>query len=92
MEWREVQEHVRAEPDSNWVQVERRRIEAAASPGIWVLASTYYAPEMELFREVERHAARRTFADMRNGSILVRYEFDSRATLGRRRTVTRAGK
>jgi hypothetical protein len=102
MEWREVEEHVRSEPDSGWVQVERRRIETAASPGVWVLASTFYAPEMELFKELEQRADRRTFADMRNGSLLARYEFDSTdraprqsgspATLGRRSTVARAGR
>jgi hypothetical protein len=42
MEWREVQEHVRAEPDSGWVETERRRIEGAASPGVWVLATAFY--------------------------------------------------
>lgn len=75
MEWREVQEHVRTEPDSGWVELERRRIEGAAAPGVWVLASAFYAPESELFAALERDASRRTFAHLRNGSALVRYEF-----------------
>ena len=80
MEWREVQEHVRAEPDSGWVEVERRRIEAAAAPGVWVLASAYYARERELFAALERDATRRTFAHLRPGSALVRYEFGRAAS------------
>ena len=75
MEWREVQEHVRMQPDSGWVDVESRRIERAAHPAVWVLASTFYAPESELFATLERDAVRRTFANVRNGSALVRYEF-----------------
>lgn len=80
MEWREVQEHVRAEPDSGWVEVERRRIETAAAPGVWVLASAYYARERELFAALERDATRRTFAHLRPGSALVRYEFGRAAS------------
>ena len=76
MEWREVQEHVRAVPDSGWVELERRRIEDAARPGIWVIATTFYAPEIDLFKALERDATRRTFAHLRNGSALVRYEFE----------------
>jgi hypothetical protein len=75
MEWREVQEHVRTEPDSGWVEVERRRIETAAAPGVWVIASTYYAPESELFAALERDGSRRTFAHLGGGSVLARYEF-----------------
>jgi Dolichyl-phosphate-mannose-protein mannosyltransferase len=75
MEWREVQEHVRTLPDSGWVEIERRRIEDAANPGIWVIATTFYAPELDLFKALERDATRRTFAHLRNGSALVRYEF-----------------
>ena len=75
MEWREVQEHEREMPDSGWVEAERRRIEGAANPGVWVIATTYYAPETELFKALERDASRRTFAELRNGSALVRYEF-----------------
>jgi hypothetical protein len=75
MEWREVQEHMESEPDSGWVEVERRRIESAAAPGVWVLATAYYAPETELFKALERDASRRTFAHLRGGSALVRYEF-----------------
>lgn len=75
MEWREVQEHARAEPDSGWVEIERRRIEGAASPGIWVLATAFYEPETRLFEALERDASRRTFAHLRGGSALVRYEF-----------------
>jgi hypothetical protein len=82
MEWREVQEHVRPQPDSGWVEVERRRIEAAAAPGVWVLASAYYAPESELFAALERDASRRTFAHIRPGSALVRYEFGRTAMTG----------
>ncbi len=80
MEWREVQEHVRAEPDSGWVEVERRRIEAAANPGVWILATAFYAAETELFEALERDAARRTFARLRGGSALVRYEFERAAS------------
>lgn len=76
MEWREVQEHMRTEPDSGWVEVERRRIEAAANPGVWVIATAFYAAESELFRALEGDATRRTFAHLRAGSALVRYEFD----------------
>jgi hypothetical protein len=76
MEWREVQEHVRVRPDSGWVEVERGRIEAAANPGVWVIATAYYAAESELFRALERDATRRTFAHLRGGSALVRYEFE----------------
>ena len=75
MEWREVQEHVRLRPDSGWVSVESRRIERAAHPAVWVLASGYYAPESELFATLDRSAVRRSFADVRNGSVLARYEF-----------------
>ena len=75
MEWREVQEHVGLRPDSGWVSVESRRIERAAHPAIWVLASGYYAPESELFTTLDRRAVRRSFANVRNGSVLVRYEF-----------------
>jgi hypothetical protein len=104
MEWREVQEHARAGPDSGWVEVERRRIEQAASPGVWVLATAWYAPEAELFAALERDAARRTYARIRGGSALVRYEFapadtvgsvlqsQSPATFGRRSTATTAGR
>jgi hypothetical protein len=109
MEWREVQEHVRMEPDSGWVDVERRRIEGAAAPSVWVIASTFYAPEGELFAALERDARRRTYDRSGNGSILARYEFgraissdgssgpagdqsNSPASLGRRSTVTSAGR
>ncbi|MGH7580168.1 MAG: hypothetical protein ACREM9_08350, partial [Gemmatimonadales bacterium] len=80
MEWREVQEHVRAAPDSGWVDLEQQRIVEAANPGIWVLASAFYAAETDLFRALERTAARRTFSDTRPGSALVRYEFTRPAT------------
>ena len=75
MEWREIQEHVGLRPDSGWVSVESRRIERAAHPAIWVLASGYYAPESELFTTLDRSAVRRSFANVHNGSVLVRYEF-----------------
>jgi len=75
MEWREVQGHVTQEPDSGWVELEAARIERAANPGVWVLASTYYAPETRLFARLEHDAARRTVARIRGGSALVRYEF-----------------
>jgi Dolichyl-phosphate-mannose-protein mannosyltransferase len=98
MEWREVQEHVRAEPDSGWVEVERRRIEGAAVPGIWVLATAWYAAESDLFAALERDATCRTFALLRGGSALVRYEFgrgiqsSASGWLGRRRTAAIAGR
>ena len=75
MEWREVQEHVGLRPDSGWVDVESGRIQRAAHPAVWVLASGYYAPESELFTTLDRGAVRRSFANVRNGSVLVRYEF-----------------
>jgi hypothetical protein len=75
MEWVEVRGHLRSAPDSGWVETERRRIEDAAAPGVWVLASTFYGPETELFAALERDATRRTFAHLRPGSALVRYEF-----------------
>ena len=75
MEWREVQEHVGVRPDSGWVGVESRRIERAAHPAVWVLASGYYAPESELFATLNRKAVRWSFANVRNGSVLARYEF-----------------
>jgi hypothetical protein len=75
MEWREVVGHVATKPDSGWVGVESRRIQAAATPGIWVLASSFYVPEAQLFSVLERTATRRTFAHLRGGSALVRYEF-----------------
>jgi hypothetical protein len=75
MEWREIQEHVGLQPDSGWVDVEVRRIERAAHPAVWVLASGYYAPESELFSTLDRSAVQRSFANVRNGSMLVRYEF-----------------
>jgi hypothetical protein len=75
MEWREVQEHVRPAPDSGWVETERRRIEDAATPGVWVLATAWYGAERELFARLEREARRRTFAHLRPGSALVRYDF-----------------
>jgi hypothetical protein len=75
MEWREVQEHVGLRPDSGWVSVESRRIERAAHPAVWVLASGYYAPESDLFTTLDRSAVRRSFANVRNGSVLARYEF-----------------
>jgi hypothetical protein len=40
-----------------------------------VIATTFYAPELDLFKALERDATRRTFAHLRNGSALVRYEF-----------------
>jgi hypothetical protein len=103
MEWREVQEHLRTEPDSGWVEAERNRIEGAAHPGVWVLATTYYAAETRLFKVLEQDAMRRTFARIEPGSALVRYEFaparsDSARShtlplsLGRRSTSTVAGK
>jgi hypothetical protein len=82
MEWREVQEHVEAEPDSGWVELERRRIEGAANPGVWILATAFYAAETGLFEALERDAARRTFARLRGGSALVRYEFGRAASSG----------
>ena len=75
MEWVEVREQQRARPDSGWVDVEARRIESAATPGVWVLASTFYGAETKLFSALERDATRRTFAKLRPGSALVRYEF-----------------
>jgi hypothetical protein len=108
MEWREVEEHVRDEPDSGWVETERRRIVEAADPVVWVLATAWYAAEAELFAALERSASRRTFARIRGGSALVRYEFgrasaddagaaetrqsQSPATFGRRSTAASAGK
>ncbi len=86
MEWREVQEHV-VVPDSGWVEIERKRIEAAANPGIWVIATTFYAPEIDLFAALQQDATRLTFAHLKNGSALVRYEFAGAAAAdqGRRR-------
>lgn len=84
MEWREVQEHVRPAPDRGWVDTEAARIERVARPGVWVLATTYYAPETALFQRLERDAARRTDAEIRPGSALVRYEFASEAAAGNR--------
>jgi hypothetical protein len=75
MEWREVQGHVRSEPDSGWADAESRRIRRAANPGVWLLASSYYAAETGLFQALEDAASRRTFAHLRGGSALVRYEF-----------------
>jgi hypothetical protein len=75
MEWLEVREHVNAAPDSGWVAAEARRIEGAANPGVWILASTFYVPESELFEVLGRDATRRTYAHLRGGSALVRYEF-----------------
>jgi hypothetical protein len=101
LEWREVEEHVRAVPDSGWMETERRRIEAAAAPGVWVLATAYYDAETALFETLEREASRRTFALLRGGSALVRYEFaggaggpvqNGSATLGRRSTAAIAGR
>jgi hypothetical protein len=108
MEWREVEEHVRSEPDSGWVETERRRIVEAADPGVWVLATAWYAAEAGLFAALERSASRRTFARIRGGSALVRYEFErsgagdaggaetrqsqSPATFGRRSTAASAGR
>jgi hypothetical protein len=80
MEWREVQEHLRTAPDSGWVDIEQRRIMEAANPGVWVVASAFYAAESDLFAALERSAVRRTFADTRPGSALVRYEFSGRAS------------
>ena len=69
-------------------------------PGVWVIATAYYAAETELFRAVEQAAARRTYALLRGGSALVRYEFEpagssqpgSPAAFGRRSTTTSAGR
>jgi hypothetical protein len=82
MEWREVEEHVESTPDSGWAELERRRIEGAAAPGVWVIATAWYAPESELFKALERDASRRTFALLRGGSALVRYEFGRAAASG----------
>jgi hypothetical protein len=41
-----------------------------------VIATTFYARETDLFAALERDATRRTFAHLRNGSALVRYEFE----------------
>jgi hypothetical protein len=75
MEWKAVVEHVRPHPDSGWAQIEAERIQRSASPGVWIIASSFYAPETELFTLLEARASRRTFARLRNGSALVRYEF-----------------
>jgi hypothetical protein len=75
MEWVEVREQLRTAPDSGWVEAESRRIEDAADPGVWVLASAFYSAESRLFSALESHATRRTFANLRPGSALVRYEF-----------------
>jgi hypothetical protein len=75
MEWRAVEGHVRSQPDTGWVEVEFQRIQAAATPGVWVIATAFYEAESELFRALERAATRRTFAHLRDGSALVRYEF-----------------
>ncbi len=101
MEWREVQEHLRTEPDTGWVETERARIENGANPGIWVLATTYYESETRLFEALEHDALRRTFARIEPGSALVRYEFEVRrdsatsqglpASFGRRSTSAIAG-
>ncbi len=82
MEWREVQEHIGTAPDSGWVEIERRRIEDAAAPGVWILATAWYPAESELFAALERDASRRTFARLRGGSALVRYEFGRTASSG----------
>ena len=71
--------------------------------GSGFLATTYYAPESELFKRCERDARRRTYARLEPGSALVRYEFapagaDSSAvqkesrSFGRRSTSTVAGR
>jgi hypothetical protein len=78
MEWREVQEHVGLRPDSGWVGIESGRIERVAHPAVWVLASGYYAPESELFERLNQSAVRWSFANVRNGSVLARYEFATR--------------
>jgi hypothetical protein len=44
------------------------------APVVWVLASRYYAPDSELFVRLDGDAVRRSFANVRNGSVLVRYE------------------
>jgi hypothetical protein len=75
MEWREVETYVTQAPDSGWAEVEATRIERAARPSVWVVATTYYAPETSLFVRLEHDATRRTDAVLRGGSALVRYEF-----------------
>jgi hypothetical protein len=45
-----------------------------------VIATTFYSAETDLFAVLERNATRRTFAHLRNGSALVRYEFAPVAT------------
>jgi hypothetical protein len=75
MEWREVETYVTPAPDTGWAELEAARIERAARPSVWVVATTFYAPETALFVRLERDAARRTDAVLRGGSALVRYEF-----------------
>ncbi len=105
MEWREVQEHVGLRPDSGWVSVESRRIEARGASGdLGSGVGVLRAGE----RAVQDPGSRRgppNFANVRNGSVLVRYEFGPAATwlrtteaqvdsrsLGRRRTRPSTGR
>jgi hypothetical protein len=74
MEWREVKELVRLQPDPGWAEAEARRIERAASPGVWILVSNYYEPEIRLIEVLGLHAVRRTFARLDNRTALLRYE------------------
>ncbi len=75
MEWREGVGNLYRAPRDGWAEVETDRVAAAAAPGAWVIASTWYAPETRLFTMLERRAVRRTFADLRHSSALIRLEF-----------------
>ena len=66
------------ELDQGWSENEALRIRAVARPGVWLVLSHFYGPEVELLRLLERWGARVTYQDLRRGAALIRFEFPTR--------------
>jgi 4-amino-4-deoxy-L-arabinose transferase-like glycosyltransferase len=62
-------------PDTGWAENEARRIREVAHPGAWIILSHFYGPEGQLLGALEARGGRLTYRDIRNGAVLLRYEF-----------------
>jgi hypothetical protein len=62
-------------PDPGWADNEARRIGEAANPDAWLLFTHFYGPEGQLLDALEARGARSTYKSVRNGAVLLRYEF-----------------
>jgi hypothetical protein len=75
MEWVALDRVQATAPDPGWVGREASRVQAVAAPGVWVLMSTYYPSERQLFDTLVARRGRITYSQTGPKLVLIRYEF-----------------